>query len=96
MASMVQVILDDDGRGTAFDEAMRVARDEHEAKEGGDLQLIIKGNGTKEGNPAIMVTFTCQKGDGPLFRAQAVTTVKAFLAAANIVRANYPWLNALG
>ena len=50
--------------------------------EGGDLKIITKDNATAEGNPAVVLTFTVQIPSGERKRAQSVTTLRAFLAAA--------------
>lgn len=57
--------------------------------EGGDATLITKDHGTVGGKPAIMLTFSVQLPDGTPAVAQVVTTLKIFLAAAEVLKAKY-------
>jgi len=57
--------------------------------EGGDLELAVKEDATTGGAPGIVVSFTVNV-HGRIGRAQAVTTLRAFMAAADVLRARYP------
>lgn len=55
--------------------------------ESGDLELAVKPDATKGGNPAVCITFTVATGVG-FKRAQAVTTLRALKAAVNSIPDN--------
>lgn len=59
--------------------------------DGGDLKFISKDDGTKSGNPIIMITFTIER-DGKIERVQSVTTAKLFIATAKALEARHPGL----
>jgi len=82
------VVLDD-GSGREFDAAKRGT-----LKDGGNLRVITKDAGTEAGNPIAMLTFTVGIGQDRTARAQTVVSVKMFLAAAKILAAKYPDLEA--
>lgn len=74
----------DDGTGKAYDEALKDS-----LPEGGDLKAITKNDGTVQGNPIVLLTFTVQMPDGTIRKAQAATSVKLFLFAARLMAAKY-------
>lgn len=43
-------------------------------KQAGDIEMIVKPNGTEGGKPVVAVTFLVQLPDGTFARAQATTT----------------------
>lgn len=57
--------------------------------DGGDVTLITKDNATTGGNPAVMLTFSVQLPDGSMAIAQTVTTLRNFLAAAQVLKSKY-------
>lgn len=67
-----------------FDEVLELSRPT-KTPEFGDLGIITKPQATKDGNSAVMVTFTVMIDEEPR-RVQAVTTVRSFLDAADAVR----------
>ena len=84
MSERIDVIFDE-GTGKEFHkllEGPEVLRDD------GDLCLVTRNRGTIEGAPAVMLTFSVEV-DGKLKRAQTVTTVTAFLTAAEAIRGKY-------
>ncbi len=84
MSSRIGVTIDD-GTGDEFDE--RLARFREAATfDGGDLAVVSKRAGTASGRPCVMLTFTVERG-GELFEVQTVTSLVAFLAAADVLRA---------
>lgn len=80
---VVKTILDD-GSGKAFDAALRGT-----LRDGGDLQIITKNDGTRDGHPCLMLTFSVQLPDGTIRQVQTVTTVRNFLASAGAVAGRY-------
>lgn len=76
---------------------VKLARDNefHEAvfgtdalKEGGDLMVITKDNGTETGRGIAVLTFTVDV-DGKHKRAQTVTTIRALKGLLRILDARY-------
>ena len=77
----IKIILDPDNNGKDFDEALK-----NTLPEAGDLSVIVKHNGTVNGNSLVMMKFSVQLPDGKIATAQAVTTAKLFDSAAAAVR----------
>lgn len=83
----VRILLGETG-AARFDE---VVHHPHAMPERGDLEFAVKEGGTVEGRPCIVVTFTVEVHKGlPPMRAQAVTTLRNFLTAAEAIKAAYP------
>lgn len=83
MTEKVKLTLDD-GSGKDFDEALRDT-----LKDGGDLHIITKHTGTKEGRPIAILTFTVEVAPGVKKKAQTVTTVRNLLGAADLIQSRY-------
>jgi len=82
-------IVPDDGSGRAFDTLLKAPG---LLKDMGDLHVVVKANGTRQGRPIVMLTFTVVLPDGTRAPVQTVTTLRNFLNAAQILRAKYPSL----
>ena len=54
--------------------------------EAGDLRIITKRNGTQEGRPVAVLTFSVQMPDGSLKPVQAAVTVRNLVAALGALR----------
>lgn len=81
---MIHVTLNDKA---AFDQAVLA----HESLvERGDLEIITVDQGTDDGLPAAVITFSVRlpNNEGG-YRAQAVTTVRALNAALSCIRGRY-------
>lgn len=79
-------IILDDGTGSAFDQRVR---GDDVLPDGGDLTVVTKNNGTKEGRPIVLFTFTVQLPDGTLRKVQTVTTVRMFQTIAKAIEVKY-------
>lgn len=74
-------------------ESIRIVLDDREfdkfvhggLSEAGDLTIAAKEKATEGGQPAVVITFGVSL-DGAPERAQAVTTLRAFLSAAVVLR----------
>ena len=49
--------------------------------EQGDVEIILKENGTQSGLPIVMLTWTARMPDGSTHRVQATTTSRLFVTA---------------
>ena len=78
---MVRVVLDNDAE---YDDA--VGRGLPEC---GDLEIITKDKGTRDGNPVAVITFSVRLPDGSSARAQAVTTVNNLQMALGALDGRY-------
>lgn len=55
--------------------------------EGRDLEIVFKHGAMESGAGAVVITFSVQLPDGKVVRCQAVTSCRAFLTAADGIRA---------
>jgi hypothetical protein len=78
----------DDGTGKVFDEALAKSKKSN-MPECADLTIITKDDGTAEGNPIVMITFTVRMPDGTFQTVQAGTTAKCFAMAGAAVKGKY-------
>ncbi|MEE8538558.1 MAG: hypothetical protein V3S54_01990 [Woeseiaceae bacterium] len=71
----------------AFDQAVN---GDASLVERGDLEIITVDDGTKDGNPAAVITFSVRlpNNEGG-YRAQAVTTVRALAMALSAIQGRY-------
>lgn len=71
----------------AFDQAVH---DPASLTERGDLEIITIDDGTEDGNPAAVITFSVRlpNNEGG-YRAQAVTTVRALTMALSALKGRY-------
>ncbi len=71
----------------AFDQAVHA----HESlRERGDLEIITIDDGTEDGQPAAVITFSVRLPDNTGgYRAQAVTTVRALTMALSAIQGRY-------
>lgn len=76
----------DDGTGIKFDLLMR---DPDTLKDGADLHVITKDNGTVSGQPAIALSFTVRQTDGQIKKAQTVVTWRSLHAIHSALRGKY-------
>ena len=81
----VTIILDD-GTGTEFDSRVR---GDAVLPDCGDLEVVTKTQGTKQGRPIVMLTFHVMTPVGK-FRAQTVTTARMLVCAARAIMGKYP------
>lgn len=85
MSEMITTIFDD-GSGR-FDKALQGT-----PPEGGDLTIITKENGTKNGEPIVLLGFTVALGDKK-HKVATVTTVRNLIAAVSALVGAYPSQN---
>lgn len=80
----IHVTLNDQA---AFDQAVHA---ESSLQEGGDLEFITIDQGTEEGRPAVVITFSVRlpNNEGG-YRAQIVTTVRALTMALSALKGRY-------
>lgn len=80
----IQVTLNDQA---AFDQAVHA---DSSLVERGDLEIITIDDGTEDGNPAAVITFSVRlpNNEGG-YRAQAVTTVRALTMALSAIKGRY-------
>ncbi len=55
----------------------------------GNIKIITKDDGTKQGLPIVMITFQVQLTEQKIVNVQSVTTMKLFLATSRILEAKY-------
>lgn len=67
-----------------FDEILATA-----LSEGQDIIIVTKDKATTGGNPAVMFSWTARLPNGASHRVQAVTTLRCFMQAADVLKAHY-------
>lgn len=84
---MIEITLDQDGSGRAFDAALQDT-----LPSGNHTRIITKSQGTAGGNPIVLIGFDVQV-DGRRYRAQQIVTAREFLRAAVAIAACHPGLD---
>lgn len=88
MAERISLVLDPDRTGRVFDTALQQCR-AAQSQDTGDLHIITKDNGTAQGRPIAIVTFTAVIGGKPV-PVQTVTTVALLKGALAALNGRYP------
>lgn len=86
----IKLVLDPDGTGRVFDELLNRCRAQG-AQDTGDLHIVTKDNGTREGNPIAILAFTAVVNGKPTL-VQTVTTVKLLKFTLGALNGKYPEL----
>lgn len=79
-------IILDDGTGSEFDKRLQ---GEGILRDGGDLTVVTKNEGTKAHRPIVLFTFTVELPDGSLAKAQTVITMRQFQSTAAVIKGRY-------
>jgi hypothetical protein len=88
LPEQIGVMVDADGSGRLFDSLLNHCRATG-AQDVGDLRIILKNKGTKEGRPIAAITFTAVLEGTPV-TVQTVTTLRMLKRALEIINAHHP------
>jgi hypothetical protein len=90
LPEQIGVTVDADGSGRLFDSLLDHCR-KTGVQDTGDLRIITKKAGTKQGRPIAAITFTADIQGTPV-TVQTVTTLSMLKRTLEILNAHYPEL----